>query len=191
MLSSDPTTADQPSPTLPATTLQGAPGVQAACISSGSTHEATHTLQVSRAGVVRQAPAFDSSCFPSAHCCPHMNLSVSGCLRAWQVATATTEAADISQRRQLQGVCRQRRGDDSRHGEWCLCSRHAAGGCHADTVLVCCTHAQCCDYGFRTGSGRLYQDMYGEVPDNVFAMVSESAGSATPANTSTAAHMQP
>lgn len=30
----------------------------------------------------------------------------------------------------------------------------------------------CCDYGFRTGSGRLYQDMYGEVPDNVFAMVS-------------------
>jgi len=30
----------------------------------------------------------------------------------------------------------------------------------------------CCDYGFRTGSGRLYQDMYGEVPDNVFAIVS-------------------
>jgi hypothetical protein len=30
----------------------------------------------------------------------------------------------------------------------------------------------CCDYGFRTGSGRLYQDAYGEVPADVFTMVS-------------------
>lgn len=26
--------------------------------------------------------------------------------------------------------------------------------------------------GFRAGAGRLYQDKYGEVPDNVFVMVS-------------------
>lgn len=37
----------------------------------------------------------------------------------------------------------------------------------------------CCDYGFRTGSGRLYQDAYGEVPDNVFAMVGACARRAT------------
>lgn len=30
----------------------------------------------------------------------------------------------------------------------------------------------CCDYGFRAGSGRLYQEKYGEVPGNVFEMVS-------------------
>jgi hypothetical protein len=31
----------------------------------------------------------------------------------------------------------------------------------------------CCDYGFRAGAGRLYQDNYGEVPQNVFRMVRE------------------
>eukprot|EP00877_Chromochloris_zofingiensis_P007896 jgi/Chrzof1/335/Cz01g12010.t1 len=30
----------------------------------------------------------------------------------------------------------------------------------------------CCDYGFRAGSGRLYQEKYGEVPGNVFEMAS-------------------
>lgn len=30
----------------------------------------------------------------------------------------------------------------------------------------------CCDYGFRSGSGRLYEDHYGEVPNNVFKIVS-------------------
>lgn len=29
----------------------------------------------------------------------------------------------------------------------------------------------CCDYGFRAGAGRMYQDNYGEVPENVFVMV--------------------
>lgn len=59
------------------------------------------------------------------------------------------------------------------------------------TLYLCAAHtclAQCCDYGFRTGSGRLYQEMYGEVPDNVFAMVSESAGSAPPATVSALQH---
>jgi len=30
----------------------------------------------------------------------------------------------------------------------------------------------CCDYGFRAGAGRLYQEDYGEVPDNVLVLVS-------------------
>lgn len=30
----------------------------------------------------------------------------------------------------------------------------------------------CCDYGFRAGAGRLYQEKYGEVPGNVVEMVS-------------------
>lgn len=37
----------------------------------------------------------------------------------------------------------------------------------------------CCDYGFRTGSGRLYQEAYGEVPANVFVMVRLSHLSST------------
>ncbi|KAF6256800.1 plastid terminal oxidase [Scenedesmus sp. NREL 46B-D3] len=32
----------------------------------------------------------------------------------------------------------------------------------------------CCDYGFRAGAGRLYQDKYGEVPDNVFVMAGDN-----------------
>eukprot|EP00775_Hariotina_reticulata_P004226 gene4226-4475_t len=32
----------------------------------------------------------------------------------------------------------------------------------------------CCDYGFRTGAGRLYQEKYGEVPSNVFVMAAEN-----------------
>jgi hypothetical protein len=30
----------------------------------------------------------------------------------------------------------------------------------------------CCDFGFRTGSARLYQEQYGEVPSNIFQIVS-------------------
>jgi hypothetical protein len=30
----------------------------------------------------------------------------------------------------------------------------------------------CCDYGFRTGAARLYQEQYGEVPSNIFEIVS-------------------
>uniref|UniRef100_A0A383WPK4 Ubiquinol oxidase n=1 Tax=Tetradesmus obliquus TaxID=3088 RepID=A0A383WPK4_TETOB len=32
----------------------------------------------------------------------------------------------------------------------------------------------CCDYGFRAGAGRLYQDKYGEVPDNVLVMAGDN-----------------
>eukprot|EP00879_Flechtneria_rotunda_P021135 GHRR01022266.1.p1 GENE.GHRR01022266.1~~GHRR01022266.1.p1 ORF type:complete len:381 (+),score=127.88 GHRR01022266.1:464-1606(+) len=32
----------------------------------------------------------------------------------------------------------------------------------------------CCDYGFRAGTGRLYQEKYGEVPTNVFVMAAEN-----------------
>jgi hypothetical protein len=31
--------------------------------------------------------------------------------------------------------------------------------------------------GFRAGAGRLYQEKYGEVPDNVFVMVSSNSKS--------------
>ncbi len=31
--------------------------------------------------------------------------------------------------------------------------------------------AMCCDYGFRSGVGRLYQGSTGEVPKNFFALV--------------------
>lgn len=31
-----------------------------------------------------------------------------------------------------------------------------------------------CDYGFRTGSGRLYQEQYGEVPKNIFEMAADN-----------------
>lgn len=34
----------------------------------------------------------------------------------------------------------------------------------------------CCDYGFRAGAGRLYQENYGEVPGNVFEMVGGAGG---------------
>ncbi len=32
--------------------------------------------------------------------------------------------------------------------------------------------AMCADYGFRSGSGRLYQEGYGEVPKDVWQLVS-------------------
>lgn len=31
--------------------------------------------------------------------------------------------------------------------------------------------AMCADYGFRSGSGRLYQEFYGEVPKDVWQLV--------------------
>lgn len=36
---------------------------------------------------------------------------------------------------------------------------------------VTCVQAMCCDYGFRSGVGRLYQGSTGEVPKNFFALV--------------------
>ncbi|GMH39800.1 hypothetical protein BSKO_07698 [Bryopsis sp. KO-2023] len=32
----------------------------------------------------------------------------------------------------------------------------------------------CCDYGFRSGVGRMYQDRYGEIPDNVWGLAVEN-----------------
>jgi ubiquinol oxidase len=31
----------------------------------------------------------------------------------------------------------------------------------------------CCDYGFRSNSGRLYQQGYGQIPDSAWTLVSE------------------
>lgn len=30
----------------------------------------------------------------------------------------------------------------------------------------------CCDYGFRSNSGRMYQEGYGQIPDSAFKLVS-------------------
>jgi hypothetical protein len=29
----------------------------------------------------------------------------------------------------------------------------------------------CCDYGFRTGAGRMYQDKYGQIPKSAWHLV--------------------
>ncbi len=39
------------------------------------------------------------------------------------------------------------------------------------TLCTSCVQVMCCDYGFRSGFGRLYQEGYGEVPKNVFELV--------------------
>ena len=39
------------------------------------------------------------------------------------------------------------------------------------------TQVMCCDYGFRSGFGRLYQGEDGEIPKNIFQLVRPSAGS--------------
>ena len=39
------------------------------------------------------------------------------------------------------------------------------------------TQVMCCDYGFRSGFGRLYQGEDGEIPKNIFQLVCPSAGS--------------
>ena len=39
------------------------------------------------------------------------------------------------------------------------------------------TQVMCCDYGFRSGFGRLYQGEDGEIPKNIFQLVCFSAGS--------------
>lgn len=38
-------------------------------------------------------------------------------------------------------------------------------------LCMVCMQAMCCDYGFRSGVGRLYQGSTGEVPKNFFALV--------------------
>jgi hypothetical protein len=40
-------------------------------------------------------------------------------------------------------------------------------------MMLCCLVMQvmCCDYGFRSGFGRLYQGGDGEIPANFFSLV--------------------
>lgn len=42
-----------------------------------------------------------------------------------------------------------------------------------DGVAIEC---MACDYGFRAGAGRLYQDRYGEVPGGIVDMVGPAGG---------------
>lgn len=39
-------------------------------------------------------------------------------------------------------------------------------------LTVRAPQVMCCDYGFRSGNMRLYQDNYGSVPRSVFVLVS-------------------
>lgn len=60
---------------------------------------------------------------------------------------------------------------------------HSTGQQHAQPTLLLppriitprdtpLPQVMCCDFGFRTGSARLYQEQYGEVPGNIFQIVS-------------------